>query len=126
MPSVRPLVIWYIFLTLILLWLWQDAIRQVALRTIPYSEFKARLAGGEVSECTVEQDEITGKVTPKPATSAARAQGGRRAGRAVHVSECPHRGSEAVETCRRRRVEFSGVRRESYRSSSGHGCADRL
>ena len=46
MPSVRPLVFWYILMMLILLWIWQDALRQVAMRTIPYSEFKARLVAG--------------------------------------------------------------------------------
>ena len=46
MPSVQPLVFWYLFMMLILLWLWQDALRQVALRTIPYSEFKVARGAG--------------------------------------------------------------------------------
>ncbi len=69
-PAVSPFMFWYLFLMFISLWLWQDAFRQVALRTIPYSEFKAHVARGEVSECTIEEDEITGKVTPKPGTVA--------------------------------------------------------
>ena len=44
MPAVRPPVLWYLILMLILLWIWQDAPRQVSMHTIPYSEFKSRLA----------------------------------------------------------------------------------
>ncbi len=55
MPAVRPPVLWYLILMLILLWIWQDALRQVSMHTIPYSEFKSRLARGEVSDCTIEQ-----------------------------------------------------------------------
>ena len=43
MPPISPRAIWYLFLVLVVLWLWQDALCQAALRTIPYSEFKARL-----------------------------------------------------------------------------------
>ena len=70
-PPLRPQFIWYVIMTLFLLWFGQDAMRQVVLRTIPYSEFKAHVAQGEVTECTVESDEITGKVTPKGGTTAA-------------------------------------------------------
>jgi cell division protease FtsH len=110
-PSARPLLIWYVILTLILLWLWQDAARQVAFRTIPYSEFKARLGRGEVSECTVEQDEITGKVTPKAGTGAAPADSA-KAGpdapfgfRSVRIED-----PKLVEDLQKAGVEFSGVR----------------
>ena len=67
------------------------------LRTIPYSEFKAALGRGEVSECTIEEDEITGKVTPKPATATAQ-PGARQAASpadAVLIPERPRRGSQA-------------------------------
>jgi cell division protease FtsH len=109
-PSVRPLMFWYLLMTLMLLWLWQDAARQVAFRTIPYSEFKSRLARGEVSECTVEQDEITGKVTSKPATGAASAD--KKVGteapfsfRSVRIED-----PKLVEDLEKAGVEFSGVR----------------
>jgi len=59
----------HIVLTIVLLWLWQDAFREMTVRTIPYSEFKARVAAGEVAECIVRQDEIEGRIVPK-ATSA--------------------------------------------------------
>jgi cell division protease FtsH len=57
--------IWYVLLTLFLLWTWQDAYRSMAVRTIPYSEFKAYVARHEVTECSIRQDEIVGTITPK-------------------------------------------------------------
>src|SRR5512135_105630 len=60
------LLLGYAVLTLLLLWMWQEALGQMVLRTIPYSEFKAHLARGEVVECAVRQDEIEGRIVPKP------------------------------------------------------------
>jgi cell division protease FtsH len=93
-----------------MLWLWQDALRRVAVRTIPYSEFKARLARGEISDCTIEQDEITGKVTPKPSGpgSAPGGKAGRSepfAFRSVRIED-----PKLVEDLQKAAVEFSGVR----------------
>ena len=110
-PSIRPLTFWYVFLMLLVLWLWQDALRQVALRTIPYSEFKACLARGEVSECTIEQDEIAGKVTPKPGPIAA------PGGKAGRSSTAPFlfrsvriEDPKLVEDLQKAGIEYSGVR----------------
>jgi cell division protease FtsH len=50
---------------LLLLWLWQGTITQLSYKTIPYSEFKAFLARGEVTDATVKEDTIEGKVQPK-------------------------------------------------------------
>jgi cell division protease FtsH len=58
---------WYGLLTLLLLWMWQDAFHQVAVRTIPYSDFKAAVDRGEVTECAIKPDEIRGVITTKPA-----------------------------------------------------------
>ncbi len=108
---VRPLFFWYLILTLVLLWVWQDAMRQVAYHTIPYSEFKTHVAGGEVSECTVEPDEITGKVTPKSGTSAApggRTETGPNAPfsfRCIRIED-----PKLVEELEKAGVVFSGVR----------------
>jgi cell division protease FtsH len=57
--------IWFFIFTLGMLWLWQEAARQVVYRTIPYSEFKDDLKRGEVVECSVGQSEIQGKIQPK-------------------------------------------------------------
>jgi cell division protease FtsH len=111
MPPIRPLGFWYLFLMLILLWVWQDALRQVALRTIPYSAFKDHLARGEVSECTIEQDEITGKVTPKAgpgATPGGKAEPGSDAPflfRSVRIED-----PKLVEDLQKAAVTYSGVR----------------
>lgn len=95
MTQVRPLAFWYLLMIVIMLWIWQDAFRQVSLRTIAYSEFKARLARGEVIECTIEQDEITGAgdTEARDDRGAAR-QGGGRGDGAVPLPERPHRGPQ--------------------------------
>ncbi len=53
---------WYVLMTLGMLWFWQETDRFAAPRTIPYSEFKQRLAAGEVVECSVSPDVIEGKI----------------------------------------------------------------
>ena len=122
-PSIRPPMLWYLFLMLIILWMWQDAFRQVALRTIPYSEFKARLGRGEVTECTVEQDEITGKITPKPRTGAAPPDKAKAstdapfAFRSVRVED-----PKLVEDLQKAGSSSAGCAPGSCRSSSGPGC----
>ena len=58
--------IWYFLVTLLVLWVWQELGNQVEYRTIPYSEFKAYLAKGEVAEALVKQNEIDGRIVPKP------------------------------------------------------------
>ena len=57
-------VFWYIFLTFVLLWLWQDFSHHFAVETLPYSTFKDRLSRGEIVECKVRQDIITGRMRP--------------------------------------------------------------
>ena len=39
-PQIRLLIIYFVT-TLVVLWVWQELVRQVAVVTIPYSEFKA-------------------------------------------------------------------------------------
>ena len=58
--------IWYFLVTLLVLWVWQELGNQVEHRTIPYSEFKAYLAKDEVAEAVVKQNEIDGRIVPKP------------------------------------------------------------
>ena len=61
--------IWYVLLTLAMLWAWQDAAHQVSVRTISYSQFKSYLEHGEVVECSVMKTEITGKIQPHTGSS---------------------------------------------------------
>src|SRR6202163_2007239 len=58
--------IWYFLMTLLVLWVWQELGNQVEYRTIPYSEFKTYLAQGAIAEAVVKQDEIDGRIVPKP------------------------------------------------------------
>jgi len=64
------LILTYLVMALILLWMWQEGVQQATVQTIPYSEFKNLLARGQVAECKIEQDVITGKVVPRPAAPA--------------------------------------------------------
>jgi cell division protease FtsH len=45
-----------------LVWFWQTHLESAGVRTISYSEFKARLAQGQVVACTVSPDEIRGTI----------------------------------------------------------------
>jgi cell division protease FtsH len=58
--------IWYFILMLLLLWMWQETFSHMTVRTISYSEFKAHLARREVTEVAIKQDELTGKIVPRP------------------------------------------------------------
>src|SRR4051794_23526280 len=58
---------WYFLLGSLVLWMWQDAYHQLAVRTIPYSEFKDYLGRKEVTEVHIGPDEIRGRIEPKPA-----------------------------------------------------------
>jgi cell division protease FtsH len=62
-PETRWLV-WYFLVTMLVLWGWQEFFGQVAVRTIPYSQFKAHLERREVFEAAVKQDEIIGRIVP--------------------------------------------------------------
>jgi cell division protease FtsH len=71
-PQIRLLIIYFVT-TLMVLWVWQELVRQVAVVTIPYSEFKAYVSRHEVTEATIQQDEIVGRIVPHapPAAKAA-------------------------------------------------------
>jgi cell division protease FtsH len=58
--------IWYFLVTLLVLWVWQELGNQVEYRTIPYSAFKTYLAQGAIAEAVVKQNEIDGRVVPRP------------------------------------------------------------
>ncbi|HVB86582.1 MAG TPA: ATP-dependent zinc metalloprotease FtsH [Candidatus Dormibacteraeota bacterium] len=65
-PGVGPVhwgvILSYVFLMIAMLWLWQNATHQAEYRTIPYSDFKAYLAHGDVTECSVQDTKIEGKI----------------------------------------------------------------
>jgi cell division protease FtsH len=77
---------------LLLLWLWQGTIVQLSYKTISYSEFKNCLARGEVTECTVKEDTIEGKIQAKPASAAPEQSKGSNVSEAVRTSNRPISG----------------------------------
>ena len=48
-----------------MLWIWQDVFVSLPLHTIPYSEFKQHLSKGNVIECGIGENEITGRIRGK-------------------------------------------------------------
>lgn len=70
-PTLDPLApqgkfpFWYLIATILVLWVWQTTFTNISVQTITYSEFKAHLAKGEVTEAALKEDEITGKIVPK-------------------------------------------------------------
>jgi hypothetical protein len=64
---------WPFFVMLLVLWGWQAAVNQFTVRTVPYSEFRARLARHVVVDAVIKQDEIIGRIVPQaaPGTNAA-------------------------------------------------------
>src|SRR5262245_15122820 len=63
-PQIRLLIVYFVT-TLVVLWVWQELVRQVAVVTISYSEFKGYVARHEVTEATIQQDEIVGRIVPR-------------------------------------------------------------
>jgi cell division protease FtsH len=70
-------VIGYGIMMMLVVWMWQQAFKQVSVRTISYSEFKNAVRAGEIVECSVQDTEIAGKMklsaAPVPAQAAATA-----------------------------------------------------
>src|SRR5436190_22469270 len=61
--------LWFLPFMLLLLWFWQSTLAQFAFKTIAYSEFKDRLARGEVVECAVKESTIEGRIQGKGESS---------------------------------------------------------
>jgi cell division protease FtsH len=66
LPQQWLTIAWYLIMMLGMLWFWQESYHHVAYRTIPYSEFKARLADGEVVSCSIREDVVLGEIKNKP------------------------------------------------------------
>jgi cell division protease FtsH len=63
-PARAGLFITYFVIAILMMWMWQEAVRQVSVRTIPYSEFKREVRAGTVVECDVRVDDIVGTIQP--------------------------------------------------------------
>ncbi|MEI6351426.1 MAG: ATP-dependent zinc metalloprotease FtsH [Verrucomicrobiota bacterium] len=53
-----------LILMLLLLWGWNYFLYSTTIRTVPYSEFKALLARGAISDVAIGETEITGRIDP--------------------------------------------------------------
>jgi cell division protease FtsH len=62
-------ILWYFVFMGLFLWLWQGAMSQFAVRTIPYSQFKTYMANREVTEASVKQDQIVGRIVPRASSA---------------------------------------------------------
>jgi cell division protease FtsH len=71
-PILSKALIAYVLMMLAMLWVWQEAFKHVLTPTIPYSQFKQDLRAGEVVECAVRENEIVGKLQPKPVANPAK------------------------------------------------------
>ena len=109
--------IWLLPLMFLLLWGWQGMFAQWTHRTIPYSEFKARLHRGEVVECTVKETTIEGKIRVHPVTNAVvattngppkQAQDG--AAKEFHFRSIRVEDPKLVEELEKAQVRFLGAR----------------
>src|ERR1051326_5793820 len=69
-PQFRWAILYFI-VTLLVLWGWQEMFNQFAVRTIPYSEFKTHLQRREVTEASVKESEIVGRIVSGGSTNAA-------------------------------------------------------
>ena len=68
-PPPYRLPLWNIILMLILLWIWQDAVSGLTVKTLNYSEFKQHVRSGEVTEAKISPDKIQGKIVLKPGST---------------------------------------------------------
>jgi cell division protease FtsH len=92
--------VWLFLAALLVAWVWQESVIHLAVRTIPYSEFKSRVAKHEVAEAAVGTDEITGKL--KPAAGAA--------GEALNFRTLRVEDAELVKELQAAGVAYSGSR----------------
>ncbi|MBO7391628.1 MAG: ATP-dependent zinc metalloprotease FtsH [Verrucomicrobia bacterium] len=60
----------YLGIALLVLMIWHGMMNASGSRSIPYSEFKKHVDRGEVTECSISADMISGKIVPKTDNSA--------------------------------------------------------
>src|ERR1700730_10345861 len=120
-PEWRFLIIYFV-ITLLITWGWQELFTQVTLRTIPYSQFKHYLALHEVTEASVKENEIDGRVVPKPhpATTAPSAEASPSAS---PIQEKPQKDETAPFFFRTERVEDPDLVRELQDAGVEYGAA---
>jgi cell division protease FtsH len=104
--------IWYAFLAMLVLWMWQEAFTQVTVKTIPYSEFKDHLTKKEVIEASIRQDDIRGIIKPReaPARKEAKGKEAQQAAEPFHFRTERVEDRKLVEALQAAGVKYTGVR----------------
>ena len=107
---------------LIILWIWQDAVSNLTVRTLSYSEFKRHLRSGEVTEAKISPDRIQGKIELKPGSTnaiarATNAPAGKKTSadpdgdpNTFLFSTTPVEDPELVKELEKAGVKFTGLR----------------
>lgn len=138
-PQLRWLLIYFVT-TLVVLWVWQELFRQFAVVTIPYSEFKSYVSRHEVTEASIQLDEIVGQIVPRASSDATAPDvTGKPAGEGgAGVSPSPKQtpadarafffrtvrveDPDLVNELQAAGVKYTGTRPSVSRSSSWPGC----
>jgi cell division protease FtsH len=84
----------YLLVGLLLLWIWQDVAKNLVVTVIPYSEFKAYLAAGEVKEVTLRETQITGRIVRHVEPEESKATPPSKPGQTQPSSKTPKRPQE--------------------------------
>ncbi|MFQ5692196.1 MAG: ATP-dependent metallopeptidase FtsH/Yme1/Tma family protein, partial [Nitrospinota bacterium] len=103
--------LFYFLVAMLFLWAWQEVfVQYVAIRTIPYSEFKTRLARGEVKEVAIKEVVIEGKIVPGPAPEGTEEKPGARERKPFLFRTNRVEDPRLVEELQAAKVKFTGVR----------------
>lgn len=113
--------IWYLALMFVLLWVWQESFFELSVKTLPYSEFKAHVAKGEVTRVALGENEITGEIvrkSPDPSKNEAQGEEGSREpapGRErLFFRTVPVEDPGLVAQLESAGVEYTGVRPSAF------------
>jgi cell division protease FtsH len=102
--------LWYIVITILLIWIWQSTLTQLTVHKITYSEFKEHIARHEVAECKLGND-VTGIIRVRadlpPLTNAAASLPSEFSFR---TTPPPEGDPKLVEELFNARVKFDGSR----------------
>lgn len=107
--------LWHFLLMLVLLWIWQDAVTNYNVKTIPYSDFKHFLHQNEVTECVIRQEQINGKIdrkrdSPPPPAGTNSVSAAEKLGRTFFFRTTRIEDPKLVEELEQHEVKFTGLR----------------
>jgi cell division protease FtsH len=100
----------YFVLMLLLLWMWPSMTSRMSAKTILYSEFKAALARGEIKSAVVGNDEITGRLEPKPDAPARGVGAAKWPDKPFEFRTIPIDDPKLIEELEAANVEYHGSR----------------